>query len=101
MSSMDYFQFSISGGMVGCRGNIQSLMNFSDECKPYCYTYMFENCTNLNYIKCLATDKSTTHTREWVMNINTTGTFIKHPDATWSTGKNGIPSGWTVVDAEL
>ena len=44
---LNYLQFSFSGGNVGCKGNIQSLMNFSNECKPYCYYGMFENCTSL------------------------------------------------------
>ena len=68
----------------------------------YCYSYMFEDCTSLNYIKCLATNISATdYTDTWVNRVSSTGTFIKHPDATWSTGYNGIPSGWTVVDAEI
>ena len=68
----------------------------------YCYNTMFYDCTNLNYIKCLATDITATDcTGSWVSRVASTGTFIKHPDATWTTGTNGIPTGWTVVDAEI
>ena len=68
-----------------------------------CYWSMFENCSNLNYIKCLATDISASYcTRSWVQGVSSTGTFVKHPSMTgWSTGNNGIPSGWTVQDASL
>ena len=45
-----------------------------------CYLNMFYDCTKLNYIKMLAT-----------------GTFVKSKDATWDVrGVNGIPEGWTV-----
>ena len=68
-----------------------------------CYSSMFFNCTKLNHIKCLATNISATScTSGWVSIVSSTGTFVKHPDmASWSTGKDGIPEEWTVVDAEL
>jgi hypothetical protein len=64
---------------------------------------MFQNCTNLNYIKCLATDISATKcTYNWVSRVSSTGTFIKYPDMNnWTIGVDGTPEGWTVVDAEL
>ena len=43
----NYLCFSFSGGNVGCKGNIQSLMNFSNKCKSYCYFEMFRDCTSL------------------------------------------------------
>ena len=65
-----------------------------------CYSNMFKDCTSLNYIKCLATDISASScTTDWVSNVAATGTFIKDTNTTWSTGVNGIPSGWTVIDA--
>ena len=65
-----------------------------------CYQGMFQNCTSLNYIKCLATDISATDcTWNWVGGVASTGTFVKNPDmASWTTGDNGIPEGWTVID---
>ena len=64
----------------------------------YCYNYMFKGCTSLSYIKCLATDISATNcTANWVNSVSATGTFVKDPNMTgWTTGVNGIPSGWTV-----
>ena len=68
-----------------------------------CYSNMFNGCPKLNYIKCLATDISAySCTSNWVNNVYSKGTFIKHLDMNkWSTGASGIPSGWTVIDAEL
>ena len=48
----------------------------------------------------LATDISAeTCLGNWVKNVSTTGTFVKHPDAKIPTGISGIPSGWTVETA--
>ena len=68
-----------------------------------CYRSMFYKCNRLNYIKCLATDISASDcTRYWVRNIASTGTFVKNPNmAGWTTGNNGIPTGWTVQDATI
>ena len=67
-----------------------------------CYSGMFYNCTNLNYIKCLATDISAVGcTSNWLDNVSSTGTFVKNPNmSSWTTGQDGIPEGWTVVDSE-
>lgn len=67
-----------------------------------CYNTMFMGCTKLNYIKCLATNISANYcTRNWVYGVQTNnGIFVKHPDMQlWTTGTDGIPSGWTVQDA--
>ena len=68
--------------------------------KPMCYSHIFNNCTSLNYIKCLATDISTFYcTYSWVSGVASTGTFVKNPNMTsWAEGKDGIPSGWSVLD---
>lgn len=67
-----------------------------------CYQQMFARCSNLNYIKCLATDMSASNcTQYWFDRTPATGTFVKHPDATWSSGTSGIPTGWTVEDAVI
>ena len=67
----------------------------------YCYVSMFANCTSLNRIKMLATNISANGClRGWVYNVAATGTFTKAASmTTLPTGANGIPSGWTVVDA--
>lgn len=66
-----------------------------------CYYNMFRNCINLNYIKMLATDISEYKCLyNWVNNVASTGTFVKNPAmTTLPTGKSGIPSGWTVLNA--
>lgn len=67
----------------------------------YCYQSMFVGCSNLMVVKCLATDISAQgSTNIWMSNVNNYGLFIK--DVTmndWTTGVNGIPSGWTVISA--
>ena len=67
----------------------------------YCYQDMFLGCTNLNYIKCLATNISEYNcTKNWAANVASNGTFVKNPNMTsWTTGVNGIPTGWTVQNA--
>ena len=65
-----------------------------------CYSEMFKDCTNLNYIKCLATDISSyMPTYEWLSGVSSTGTFVTPSTTNWATGVNGIPEGWTRVDA--
>lgn len=66
----------------------------------YCYWYMFAGCTSLNNITCLATNISATGCVDgWVYNVAASGTFIKNPNmSSWTTGDDGIPSGWTVVN---
>ena len=62
-----------------------------------CYGYMFKGCTSLNYILCLAVDKSASGClSNWVNGVSSTGTFVKDENATWSSGVSGIPSGWIV-----
>lgn len=65
-----------------------------------CYSYMFNRCTSLNYIKAMfTTTPSTSYTKNWVQNVAASGTFVKNSAATWTTtGVNGIPSGWNVIN---
>jgi len=65
-----------------------------------CYGGMFYKCTKLRYIKCLATDISPKDcTYIWVYKVPNTGTFVKAASmSTWTTGDNGIPKGWTVIN---
>jgi hypothetical protein len=66
-----------------------------------CYSNMFNGCTSLNYIKCLATDASSSNmpTISWVNGVGSSGTFVKDASTTWTTGDNGVPNGWTITDA--
>ena len=64
----------------------------------YCYAWMFSGCTRLGFIECLATYIPYSNScQSWVSNVAATGTFYKAASMTsWSSGANGIPSGWTV-----
>lgn len=66
----------------------------------YAYWGMFGGCSALTSITCYATDISAVDcTSGWVNGVSATGTFTKPTSmASWTTGANGIPSGWTVVD---
>lgn len=68
----------------------------------HCYYYMFGGCTNLNYVKCLATDTSASYcTTEWLSGVSATGTFVKNSEmSSWKTGRSGIPTNWTIEDAD-
>ena len=66
----------------------------------YCYAAMFQGCTSLNEIRVSATDISADRcTMDWVQNVSSTGDFYCNPDTAWTTGLNGIPTGWTRVPA--
>lgn len=53
-----------------------------------CYDEMFYGCTNLNSIKCLATNNITPfNITNWGVNVAATGTFTKAQSATsWGNG---------------
>lgn len=65
------------------------------------YYGLFNGCSSLNYIKCLATDRSASSaTTNWVLNVAPIGTFIKNPNMTgWPLNSSqGIPVGWNVFN---
>ena len=67
-----------------------------------CYYYMFENCHSLNYVKCLATSKTSDSTTGWFNGgVASTGTFVCPSSTSWATGSSsGIPSGWTRINSD-
>ena len=66
----------------------------------YCYAQMFKGCTSLTNITCLAYSMSGSNcTKNWVSDVSSSGTFYKHPNATWLSGNSGTPDNWTVQDA--
>lgn len=69
--------------------------------KTNCYYRMFYGCTVLNYVKCLRLYDTSpaVATGSWLYGVSATGTFIKHPDATWNRNASQIPVDWTVYDA--
>lgn len=66
-----------------------------------CYFHMFNRCYKLISVTCLATNISAQYcTTNWLNNISSTGTFTKAASMNnWTTGVNGIPENWTIVDA--
>ena len=77
-----------------------------------CYLGMFVGCSSLNSVTCLATtniddgglvfwDSKDDVWATWLDGVPATGTFYKAPSASWAVpGSYGIPSGWTVQEAE-
>ena len=60
---------------------------------------MFVGCSNLSYVKCLATDISATDClTNWLVRVASTGTFVKAANTQWPISASGIPEGWASVD---
>lgn len=65
-----------------------------------CYDMMLNYCLSLNYIKMLATNVSASNCLNfWVGSVPAGGTFVKAASANIPRGENGIPNGWTVINA--
>ena len=81
-----------------CTSLVQAPVLPATTLQNYCYYDMFRFCSSLNYIKCLATSINASGCLDnWVNGVSATGTFVKDVNmSSWSTGVNGIPSGWTV-----
>lgn len=81
----------------GCSGLTTAPDLLATTTASQCYQGMFKNCSSLNYIKVLSNSSFTMS--EWVSGVAASGTFVKNPNATWSScGQNTYPCGWTVVD---
>lgn len=67
------------------------------------YSWMFGYCSSLTGVTCLAEDISANNsTDSWLRRANSSGTFTKSPNMTgWTRDVNGIPTGWTVIDADV
>lgn len=65
--------------------------------------YMQSAAYNLRYIKCLARNKSASRCLTNFHNstyVSPTGVFVKYPGVSWvSGGTDGIPNGWTIIEA--
>lgn len=66
-----------------------------------CYYEMFYACDHLNYLKCMATDRTASQCLfQWLSGVPATGgTFVGAPGMTWTPGTCGIPAGWTSIEA--
>ena len=63
-----------------------------------CYGNMFQGCVSLNSITVYADDISALYcTTDWLSNVASSGTFRNLGSATYPTGADGIPAGWTEV----
>ena len=58
----------------------------------------FRNCTAMTRITCLTSFTSSVQYYNWVAGVAANGTFVKKRGVEWTTGNNGIPSGWTVEE---
>ena len=68
-----------------------------------CYSNMFRGCSLINYIKALfVTTPSTSYTNNWLKDVAASGSFVKNPEATWTTtGVHAVPTGWaTQIDKD-
>ena len=65
-----------------------------------CYASMFSECGTIEQVTCLATTiNGTDCTTDWLNGVKPYGTFTKAKGAScWTTGSNGIPSGWDVYE---
>jgi hypothetical protein len=62
-----------------------------------CFSIMFQNCSSLTHVKCLATDISATNClNNWLYGVSSTGTFIQAEGVEWPRGASGIPDNWTI-----
>ena len=65
-----------------------------------CYYGMFWGCTSLSSITCLATNISAYRcTNHWLDGVAASGTFATPSSTQWESGGDGIPIGWTRVNA--
>lgn len=93
--------YTCYGGMFGgCTSLTTAPTLPATTLASWCYNAMFQNCSSLKSITCLAISgiDSDHSTDVWIYGVGSTGTFYKKAGATWPTGGNGIPDGWTVVE---
>ena len=63
------------------------------------YQQMFKGCSKLNSVTCYLTQVDNDFTAaSWLDGVAASGTFTTPSGTSWSTGVNGIPSGWTRVN---
>ena len=95
----------ISNCYIGMFEGCTSLVNAPElpatELAGDCYSYMFYGCTNLNYVKAnFTTTPSNDYTSYWLARVDSTGTFVANPSATWTTtisrNESTVPAGWTI-----
>lgn len=66
-----------------------------------CYQKMFNGCTNLKHITCLAVNKTANSTSQWVVGVDSPGTFVKQPSASWTKSESGVPINFEIVNSDV
>lgn len=92
-----------SGMFSGCTSLVKAPALPATTLAAYCYHFMFNGCSALAEVTCYATNPSaSSYTSDWLNGVSATGDFYADPSASWETGVNGCPEGWTRHDiAEL
>ena len=93
-------QYCYSGMFSGCTSLITPPALPATTLTNDCYREMFQGCSNLNSVTCLATDISATNcTNNWLNGVAASGTFTAVAGTNWSSGANGIPSGFSPMSS--
>lgn len=116
--SSEIYRMSMNHMFAGCENlTVGPDLLFDKTYDEHCEG-MFSGCTNLRYLKCLATHNDWRNAYpNWLDGVSPTGTFVKAPEATVSNFVSGdytwcqvdpdfgsarfqplIPVGWTVID---
>lgn len=84
----------------GCTSLISAPVLSAATLTDHCYEEMFKGCSALNSVTCLATNgfEETDCLKNWMSDVNSSGTFYAAAGASWGTGGSGIPSYWTRTD---
>ena len=96
-----YTTFSFSDMFANCTSITRSPKLTAKVLPMGFYQGMFNGCSSLQHIECLATNVSASNCiTNWVNGVEEEGLFVKNPSmSSWPTGVSGIPTGWTVIDA--
>lgn len=89
-----------NGMFSGCSGLTASPNLYAEIVPSGAYAYMFNGCKRLHEITCMTkSGHYYSQLENWVYGVASTGTFYKNAlSSNWSIGKDGIPSGWTVIN---
>ena len=82
---------ALSNTFDGCTNMEKSPIILTNYASLY---YTFNNCSSLSRIDCLSTKFG--NTSNFTQGVAQNGVFKKTYNASWETGVNGIPEGWTV-----
>lgn len=90
------FEASYREMFSGCTNLITAPEIFATRLVSKVCQEMFYKCSNLNYIKIHSTNGTSSCLSNWTSGVASSGTFVKKASTSFTTGVNGIPSGWTV-----